>query len=313
MLRLRFAGLKRLAAVNRRGNVFGAAACAAVALAAAAVGASAHTATEFAANKPSLHLTQAARPAPVREADDGRSAEGVEVDVSTRSVAVTSTFSGTEIIAFGAVERSRQTSPEAGYYDVAIVFAGENGTAVVRSKNQVAGIWINTDSLDFNNVPSFYGIVSSRQLSEITDEATLHKLNLGFEDIKMTPVLTGKEKLNEAQIADFKAGLIRLKVKNGLFVSNDFGLAFVGKSLFRATMRLPANIPIGRLTATTYLFHDGKLLTSDVAHVTLERQGSERLIYSFARNYPLYYGLSAVIIAIVAGIAASAVFPKRDG
>jgi uncharacterized protein (TIGR02186 family) len=245
-------------------------------------------------------------------AKDERAAEGVEVDVSARSVAVTSTFSGTEIVAFGAVERSRQTSPEAGYYDVVIIFSGADGKAVVRSKSRVAGVWVNSDSMTFNGVPSFYGIISSRVLSEITDEKTLHKLAIGFDDLKIRPVLRNPAAVSEKEIADYKAAVIRLKKDDGLYVSSDYGVAFVGRSLFRATMRLPANIPIGTLTATTYLFHNGALLKSHVTHVKLERQGSERFIYSFARNQGFYYGITSVIIAVVAGIVASALFPRRD-
>jgi uncharacterized membrane protein len=47
--------------------------------------------------------------------------ETVEADVSTRSVAITSSFVGTEILIFGTVENSRAPSAEAGTYDVVVV------------------------------------------------------------------------------------------------------------------------------------------------------------------------------------------------
>jgi hypothetical protein len=47
--------------------------------------------------------------------------EGVEADASTRQVSITSSFTGTEILVFGAVENSVQPSPEAGTYDIIVV------------------------------------------------------------------------------------------------------------------------------------------------------------------------------------------------
>lgn len=56
------------------------------------------------------------RAAPTRPlAADGFPIELVEADVSTRSVAVTSSFTGTEIIVFGSVEHSRQPTAESGF------------------------------------------------------------------------------------------------------------------------------------------------------------------------------------------------------
>src|SRR5262245_53231252 len=50
--------------------------------------------------------------------------ETVQADVSTRSVAVTSSFTGTEIIVFGAVDNSRQQTAESGFYDIVIIIEG---------------------------------------------------------------------------------------------------------------------------------------------------------------------------------------------
>ncbi|MEQ1611825.1 MAG: TIGR02186 family protein, partial [Hyphomicrobiaceae bacterium] len=84
--------------------------------------------------------------------------ETVQADVSTRSVAITSSFTGTEIVIFGAVDNSRQTSAESGLYDVVIVLEGTPTRLVSRRKSNVGGIWINTQSVTFEAVPSYYAI-----------------------------------------------------------------------------------------------------------------------------------------------------------
>ena len=75
--------------------------------------------------------------------------ETVEADVSTRSVAITSGFTGTEIIIFGTVENSRQPSAESGIYDVVVVVEGTPVPVVVRRKARAGGLWMNSKSIRF--------------------------------------------------------------------------------------------------------------------------------------------------------------------
>ena len=91
---------------------------------------------------------------------------------------------------------------------------------------------------------------------------------------------------------------------------SDYGVAFLGPALFRAAVKLPANIPVGPLDARVYLFHDGQLLAAQKASVTLEREGVDRLVYDFAFDHPVLYGLLTVTIATLAGFLASVVFRR---
>ena len=50
-------------------------------------------------------------------------------------VSITSNFSGTEIVIFGAVEESRQESAEAGIYDIIVVVEGTLYPLLTRLKN----------------------------------------------------------------------------------------------------------------------------------------------------------------------------------
>ncbi len=111
-------------------------------------------------------MPQAAEPEIKREQQPG-ARESVEADVSARNIAVTSSFNGTEIVIFGAIDGSQQPSPESGYYDVIIVVEGVPGRLVVRRKGNVAGLWLNTASAIFDNVPSYYAIASTRPIDEI--------------------------------------------------------------------------------------------------------------------------------------------------
>ncbi len=242
-------------------------------------------------------------------AGDGLPKESVEADVSTRSVAVTSSFTGTEIIVFGSVEHSRQPTAESGIYDIAIVVDGTPAPVIARRKANVAGLWINADSVRFEKVPSYYAIASTRPIEEIAEPQVLDKYGIGFDSVHMV-VAPKQAQLPPNDVQQFRKAVVRLKQKEQLYQKKETGVAFIGRSLFRSTISLPANVPVGPLVTHTYLFKDGNLLSKHTNHVTLQREGLERFLHSFAFDYPLLYGIFAVLTAVAAGLIASALFKR---
>jgi uncharacterized protein (TIGR02186 family) len=270
---------------------------------------------EVAAKRPVIRMgprrpPPARTPAPLPQ----EPVEKVEADVSTRSVEVTTDFTGHEILVFGAIDKSQQPDDEGGYYDVVVVVEGTPLPVVVRHKSDVAGVWVNTSSVTFASVPSYYAIASTKPVEEIAGPQVLERHAIGFAHIKMTPAPGHRWSFTDYQLAAFKAAVIRLKQKEGLYVvqAKD-GVTFTGRSLFRATISLPANVPVGPLVARTYLFRDGEVLSAHIARVTLERTGIERLLHNFAFRSPLTYGVFAVVLAILSGLLASAFFRRQTG
>jgi uncharacterized protein (TIGR02186 family) len=239
--------------------------------------------------------------------------EKVHADISTRSVGVTSSFTGTEIIVFGAIQHGRpEIAANEDLYDVVVVLEGTPQKLVARRKSNVVGLWINTQALTFESVPSYYAISSSRPLEEIADLIVLRNKDIGFGQVRMKPVGGWETGVSTADLRKFKEAVIRLKVNNGLYVQNDYGVLFVGgASLFRTTIDLPANVPVGTLQARVMLFRKGQMLSQFKTEVRMQREGIERYLHAFAFGYPLIYGISAVLIAAVAGLAASSYFNRR--
>jgi uncharacterized protein (TIGR02186 family) len=226
-------------------------------------------------------------------------------------VEVTTDFTGHEILVFGSIDNSQQPSDESGYYDVAVVVEGVPEPTVVRRKSDVAGIWINTSSIIFASVPSYYAIASTRPIDEIAGPNVLNKHAIGFAHIKMTPEPGYQWSFGEEELAAFKAAVIRLKRQEGLYVMEaKDGVTFIGRSLFRSTIALPANVPVGPLVARVFLFRDGEVISAHIARVTLERAGLERLLHNFAFRYPFSYGIFAVMLAVLFGLLASAYFRR---
>ncbi|MGQ0672254.1 MAG: TIGR02186 family protein [Hyphomicrobium sp.] len=236
--------------------------------------------------------------------------EKVEADVSARTVAIKLGFTGTEIIVFGTVDNSRQTSAESGYYDIVVALEGEPTPLVVRRKSNVAGLWMNTAALNFDRVPSYYALASTRPIEEIAEPEVLKDLAIGFDHVKIRPREGRVRELSDKELKDYRDAVVRIKQREGLFLKEDYDVAFIGRSLFRTTVELPANIAVGPVDAHVYLFRDGKLLSQYASRVNLERAGVELWLHGFANRYPLFYGLFTVAVAVSAGLLASAVFRR---
>ena len=246
----------------------------------------------------------------IRREQTAGARESVQADVSARTVSVTSSFNGTEIVIFGAVDNSQQTSAESGYYDVVIVVEGVPGRVVARRKNNVAGLWLNTSSAAFDAVPSYYAIASTRPIEEVAGNEFWASHGIGFQHLRMTPAFGQAQALSSEDLKEFRQAVIRLKQKEGLYVQDQYSVAFIGRSLFRSTIELPANVTVGPFTTRVLLFREEQLLSQYSVRLSLAREGLERHLHSFAFGYPTLYGLMTVAIAVAAGLLASTMFRK---
>ncbi|MEM1306053.1 MAG: TIGR02186 family protein, partial [Pseudomonadota bacterium] len=212
--------------------------------------------------------------------DRGPEATRVEADVSTRSVAITSSFTGVEIVVFGAVDNAKTPGPEAGLFEIVVAVAGEPTRTIVRKKERRVGIWLNTEAIAFETVPSYYAVASTRPLDEIADESVLDKNAIGFASIPFEPETSaaGAPAIAPADLKAYRDAIVRLKQRERLFQKDPYGVVFVGRNLFRTTIDLPANVPVGPLEARIFLFRNGALVDTFQTEVTLARSGLERYL-----------------------------------
>jgi uncharacterized protein (TIGR02186 family) len=234
------------------------------------------------------------------------SQEQMQSDISTREIAIQSNFTGIEILIFGSVDFSDSRTPGDGAYDVIAVVRGPNEPIVLRKKVRVAGIWVNGSGKTYSNVPGFYAVLSSRPFRAITSDETLKKLGIGLSDLDF-----GRHTLNDTEEQAYRSAMIRLKRKNKLFQEQDAGVTFIGRSLFRATVTLPVNVPTGRYSVDVYLFRDGEVASKSQSSLEVTKAGIEEVIYELAFKRPFIYGLLGVLIAVMAGLAGWYAF-RRD-
>lgn len=233
--------------------------------------------------------------------------EGLEIGVSTSEIAITSDFRGADLTIFGALTNADELFLAIGRYDVVVTLEGPRDYATVRRKERVFGIWMNTESMTFEQAPESYSLASTRLIDTIGKAPSLNTIGVGVEHLPLNPV---GYIANSGEVVEFRDAYRRLKLSHGLYQSDTTGVRFVSSSLFRASLRLPANIPDGQHMVRAYLFKGGELISQKEMPLRVVKTGIEQAITDAAHQRPIIYGMFCVLIAAITGWGASLLFRK---
>lgn len=237
-------------------------------------------------------------------------AETLVTDLSQHVIEITSQFSGSELLLFGAIERhalesvqSNEISVQGLDYDIIVVVQSEPTDLVVRKKEKVAGIWINTENQMIHGAPGYYVIGSTRPLDEFLSKEDQVRLRLGLANLNIT---------NEQgeDVGEYKEALIRNMINKDLYKESSGNVTVKDEILFRATLAFPSNMPVGNYKADVYLVRDGNVIINHRTDLLVDKRGIERFIYNFAHDYPPYYGIMAIFVAISVGLFSGFVAKK---
>jgi uncharacterized protein (TIGR02186 family) len=232
-------------------------------------------------------------------------AEDLVSGLSQDQVEITSNYTGTDIVVFGAIESSDNTSSPAGR-DVVVVVRGPNAGMIVRRKVRIASIWINRDFMKFGGMPTYYFVSSTRPLSSIASTQILQRYQIGLASIEPQSMSTHVP----AKAEPYRLAAIHERQLSGLYAEAT-GVEFLSYSLFRVRVPIPATVPRGEYTAEVYLFRDGNVVSAQSTPLDVEQSGLERRIYRFAHRSPLVYGLAAVLMAMLFGWLSSVIVRQQ--
>jgi uncharacterized protein (TIGR02186 family) len=227
-------------------------------------------------------------------------------DVSARHIEIRYTFAGAELLLFGAIVYPGGRIPT-HTPDVVVVVKGPADSIVVREKRRIAGIWMNADSSRFRSAPSFYAVSSSRPISKIVDERTAAIYELGVQHLQLSP---GTSSLPD-RARRFEAGLLDLRERQSLYSENSHGVEISGGVLYRATIQIPSQVPVGTYTAETFLVDEGRVVAAATRDIEIGKSGFERFVALAARRHSALYGLFAVLLSLALGWTAILVFRRR--
>jgi uncharacterized protein (TIGR02186 family) len=237
-------------------------------------------------------------------------AERLIASLSNHRVMVTSNFTGEELVLFGGIEQDAASRPRRSGYDVVVTVTGPRQTVVTFRKARVLGIWVNTDSRVIDNAPAYVAVLSNRPLDAITNTETLRRLQLGLDNIP----LAQRASVNIADAASddpFRLAFIKIKSDHGLYREVSNGVTFLTPALFRASIPLPAEVPVGTYEVDVRLFADGAQIARAPSPFEVYKSGFEQVVTVAARDHGTLYGLATAMMAIATGWFASVVF-RRD-
>lgn len=250
----------------------------------------------------------AAQPAPPAEPP-------LLMDLTDGQVSINTGFSGQRLVLFGAMDAPG---------DLVVVIEGPAHTVTVRRKERHFGLWLNGAAATYENVPSFYTLVSTKPLEALLPQAALESQELGLSYIYLQP--TGADLMAPLDAAEFRQALVDGKRARGTYKQFESGGASAdtgeapgqsegeivvrGGRLFRTAIEFPDNVPTGSYSATVFLLREGRIVDAATGSLVIEKVGTAARISAFARQSGALYGLSGIAIACALGWAASLMFRK---
>ncbi|HEX3677186.1 MAG TPA: TIGR02186 family protein [Sphingomicrobium sp.] len=227
-------------------------------------------------------------------------------DISARQVQIRYSFSGAQLLLFGAIAYPEGRAP-ARPADIAVVLRGPVQPILLREKQKIAYIWMNADSSRFRSAPSFYAVASSRPIRDLVDDRTASIYELGIHNLQLSP---GSGSLPERE-RHFEAGLLDLRSRAGLYSENPHGVEITDGILYRAVVTIPSQVPVGTYTAETFLIDGGRIVAVATRDIEIDKSGFERDVWLAARRYRFAYGLACVAMSLGLGWAAAVAFRRR--
>lgn len=227
-------------------------------------------------------------------------------DVSQRQIDIVYSFTGAELLLFGAILYPGGRLPT-DRADIVVVLRGPAEPLTIRKKERIAGIWINRRAARFETVPSYYAVAGSAPIDKLVDDWTATVYELDVNTLQLSPA-SGN---SSDEITDFEKGLIDLRRRAGLFIESEHGVEISEGVLYRARLPLPARTPVGTYVAQTFLIQNGKVIAQARREIKIDKSGFERFVYVAAQRYSFLYGLTAVLIAVLLGWLAGVIFRRN--
>jgi len=229
-------------------------------------------------------------------------AERLVLSISQPEVRITSRFDGAELVVFGV-------APEGGAFDVVVTVRGPTRDFVTWRKSRMLGVWINTESRRFLDVPAFLSVQSSGPIDRMAGPEVLRAEQVGLTRNVLVQRV-GPDFGDVVPNDPFRTAFLRNRQAEGLYREDEAGVTFLAPDVFRSDFAIPGIAPLGRYTVNAKLFRDGRLAahTSTVFHV--KKTGFEQEVTQFSQTRGLLYGIFVALGSLVIGFIANVLFRK---
>ena len=225
--------------------------------------------------------------------------DNLVTDLSESTVEISSTFSGADILLFGAYDGQKND-------DIIVVVSGQKGDIKVDKKEKKFGIWMITESIKFSNIPKYYYIASNRKIEDITNTTEIKKRKLDFNNFELTKNKIDYENLDK----NWYEALKRNMIKKQFWKIEENSITLNKNTLFRKTLSLPSNVSTGIYNVKILHYRKGNLISQEESKIKIDKTGISANIYDIAQNFSAIYGIIAVFIALFFGWFTNFIFRR---
>lgn len=180
-------------------------------------------------------------------------------------------------------------------------------------KGRVGPFWMTVKQYGVTGAPFMYKIHASRPIQDIISPETAKELELGFPALRkrmQMHLIRGEEAPEDADLV-FN-GFLKIKKEANLYNIEEGPerLEITEGRLFSHYFRFPPAATEGKYLIESFSFSNGELVGYGKDEINITKVGLEAWLTNAAQNYPIVYGIGAVLFAIGAGLLVGMIFKK---
>ncbi len=232
--------------------------------------------------------------------------EKIITAASKNLVEIGLTYRGDQIVFFGV-------NPVPGA-DLIIRLTAEKDEEIKLSvKGRVGPFWMTVRQYEVKGAPFVYKIHATRPISEIISQETAQVLEIGYQAVRQRlqmHLVRGEAAPDDADKVFH--GLVKIKERLNLYNIDEDPrrLEITEGRLYKHYFRFPPAATEGKYLVETFAFLKGELVGYGKDVIQIKKVGLEHWFTDKSQNSPIFFGIFAVVVAVVAGLGVGMIFRK---
>jgi uncharacterized protein (TIGR02186 family) len=223
-------------------------------------------------------------------------APAITLAVSKAEIHITAGFHGDILKVTGMAPRD---------CEVILRLSSPPGEETLDLKGKRGPLWMTVGKVRFESAPRIYMLRSTRPIEEILPPEEQVRETLGVEGLKASlRIQPGVD------AALFGAELLRMKRDCGFYDTKGGGATRGGDGTYEAEFQWPARGPSGTYRMDAFAVSKGVVTCSASREILVHKVGVVAWISGLAVTHGLSYGLLAVFVALLTGLAAGVLFGR---
>ena len=224
----------------------------------------------------------------------GASREPLQPKVSPQTIPVGMFYNGADVTVEGAVTAGS---------GVIVTVTGSESEAVFNKKARFGPVWVNSGKVRISGAPSLFLRFSSAPISGLLGPDSVARYRLD-DDSLIRAMRTEPRAKDERTQAALGRDYLALKKTDGTYILAGGGIdlsAAGGGSSFALRFRWPKQAPPGAYQIHVYEVTGGAVTRAAEIPVSVIRTGFPAWLAALAGNHASRYGVTAVVIGVLAG------------